>query len=162
MSCIIKSGWKFWRNFVFQKTWRKFSNSPISWIQHISTIVPSMVHVYLFFYVVHRALSDFRAEFLVFTILILIIWGCSMYISVISNEVSSVWLEPGSQGWYEGISMNDWIEKWCVLFDLLFDSHWAKLVFAIWSAWIVSTGKDCNVALRFRKLFQTKEERTKE
>jgi hypothetical protein len=54
------------------------------------------------------------------------------------------------------------LKSGAVLFNLLFDSHWAKLVFAIWSAWIVSTGKDCNVALRFRKLFQTKEERTKE
>ena len=86
--------------------------------------------------------------------------GLQVGISASANEVasSSVWLEPGSQGWYEGISMNDWMKKWCVFYD----SYWVTFVFAIQSAWIVSTGKDYNAWLRFRKLFHTKEESTKE
>ena len=72
-----------------------------------------------------------RAEFLVFIILILIfedvapnpgvcvssgrfveigrskVVGLQVGISASANEVSSVRLKPGSQGWYEGISMND-------------------------------------------------------
>ena len=84
--------------------------------------------------------------------------GLQVRISASSNEVSSVRLKPGSQGWYEGISMNDWMKKWCVFYD----SHWVTFVFAIQSAWIVSKGKDYNAWLRFRKLFHTKEESTKE
>ena len=84
--------------------------------------------------------------------------GLQVRISASSNEVSSVRLKPGSQGWYEGISMNDWMKKWCVFYD----SHWVTFVFAIQSAWIVSTGKDYNAWLRFRKLFHTKEHCTKE
>ena len=33
--------------------------------------------------------------------------GLQVRISASANEVSSVRLKPGSQGWYEGISMND-------------------------------------------------------
>ena len=64
--------------------------------------------------------------------------GLQVGISASANEVSSVRLKPGSQGWYEGISMNDWMKKWCVFYD----SHWVTFVFAIQSAWTVSTGKE--------------------